>query len=263
MDSTAALALADVPESIRRSLSTAASGMRTGREPVATMACRKRIFWGASPSTRSPREPSKTAWPPTTSTPLLRASAIRPRARRPTTRSSFHLRSGSSEIRGFPIGLQLLFPLGLGNQTGHVQERLRRDAPLEEARAAEPRARVDDDVQAQLGAAKGREVAARTAAHDRDVHLADEVAHHHAMNPCTEITLCRRAESRHTLQEQLGALEPPDDDGHQAGAVDPVGHAVVEGQGQWQHHPRDDLPVARTTGSRDAGHHRGWRPRGS
>ncbi len=77
-------------------------GSVAGREPVATTACLKRTFWGASPSTRSVRESSKTARPPITSTPLDFATDASPRASLPTTRSLFHFRSGSSETRGSP-----------------------------------------------------------------------------------------------------------------------------------------------------------------
>ena len=48
------------------------------------------------------RESSKTARPPITSTPFALATDASPRASLPTTRSAFHLRNGSSEIRGSP-----------------------------------------------------------------------------------------------------------------------------------------------------------------
>src|SRR5260370_849976 len=51
----------------------ASAGRVAGAEPVAMIACLKRIFWGSSPSTRSPRESSKTARPPVTSTPRSRS----------------------------------------------------------------------------------------------------------------------------------------------------------------------------------------------
>ena len=89
-------------ESITRSRALAIPGKVAGIEPVATIACLKRIFWGSSPSTRSPRESSKTARPPITSTPLLRATPASPRASLPTTRSAFHFWSASTDSRGSP-----------------------------------------------------------------------------------------------------------------------------------------------------------------
>src|SRR6266850_968354 len=89
-------------ESTMRSEASSRPGRRDGSEPVATIACLKRTFWGSSPSTRSSRELSNTARPPITSTPLPLATDASPRASRPTTRSAFHLRSGSSETRGSP-----------------------------------------------------------------------------------------------------------------------------------------------------------------
>src|SRR5439155_285419 len=53
-------------ESITRSCAVSRPGSGLGIEPVATTACLKRTFWGSSPSTRSPRESSKTPWPPPT-----------------------------------------------------------------------------------------------------------------------------------------------------------------------------------------------------
>ena len=70
--------------------------------------------------------------------------------------------------------------LGLAQHRGDVQERLGRDAALEEAGAPQTLVEIDDDrLQAQLGAAKRRRVAARPAADDGHVDLAHEVAHHH------------------------------------------------------------------------------------
>ena len=86
-----------------RSLWSVRPGRPLGREPVATMACLKRTFRSVSPtSIRSVLESSKTPRPPITSTPLAFATAASPRASLPTTRSCFHFRSGSSEMRGSP-----------------------------------------------------------------------------------------------------------------------------------------------------------------
>ena len=65
-------------------------------------ACLKRSTCGSSPPTRMLRESSKAPTPPTTCTPLALATDARPRESRPTTRSAFHLRSGSSVMRGSP-----------------------------------------------------------------------------------------------------------------------------------------------------------------
>jgi hypothetical protein len=77
-------------------------GRAAGSEPVATMAWPNRMVCGASPSTRSDRDPSKTPRPLTTSTFLARATPARPLASFPTTRSAFHFRSGSSATCGGP-----------------------------------------------------------------------------------------------------------------------------------------------------------------
>ena len=188
------------------------------------------IFCGVSPSTRSALEPSKTARPPITSTPRRRATPASPRASLAMTRSSFQARSASIDIFGSPYST----PISLARSTscitlGDVQQRLRRDAPLEEAGAAQALARVHHDgVEAQLGRAKGRRVAAGSAAHHHHVHLAHEIAHHHG---------CRTSELQ---QELVGVLEQPHEIRGQAGAIGAVGHAVVEGERERQDEPRDD-----------------------
>jgi len=78
------------------------------------------------------------------------------------------------------IDAELAGPLGVLDQRRDVEQRLRRNAALEEAGAAEALARVDHDgLEPELGAAKRRRVAAGPAAHDGHVHLDDEVTHHH------------------------------------------------------------------------------------
>jgi len=80
----------------------ATPGSGAGSEPVATMAWPKRMVCGASPATRSVREPSKVPRPATSSTFLARATPASPLASLPTTRSAFHFRRGSSANRGGP-----------------------------------------------------------------------------------------------------------------------------------------------------------------
>src|SRR2546425_12814004 len=78
------------------------------------------------------------------------------------------------------VHAELLRALGLAEHRPDVEERLRRDAAFPQADAAEPPARVHDDrLEAELGAAERRRVAARAAAHDGHVNLTHEVAHHH------------------------------------------------------------------------------------
>jgi len=87
------------------------------------------------------------------------------------------------DARGAEVHAELLGALGLAQHGRHVQEGLGRDAALEEAGAPEPLARVHDHrLEPQLGAPEGRRVAAGPAAHHDDVHLADEVAHHHGVD---------------------------------------------------------------------------------
>ena len=90
--------------------------------------------------------------------------------------------------------------LGLAQHRGDVQERLGRDAALEEAGAPQTLVEIDDDrLQAQLGAAKRRRVAARPAADDGHVDLAHEIAHHHA------VTGARSAAARTSVMGAIAA----------------------------------------------------------
>src|SRR5206468_1165958 len=71
------------------------------------------------------------------------------------------------------VQAELFRALDLAEHRRDVQQRLRRDAALPEAGAAEAPARVyDDRLKAELGAAERRRVAARAAAHDGHVHPA-------------------------------------------------------------------------------------------
>src|SRR5207244_2693750 len=68
------------------------------------------------------------------------------------------------------VHAELLRALGLAEHRPDVEERLRRDAAFPQADAAEPPARVHDErLEAELGAAERRRVAARAAAHDGPV----------------------------------------------------------------------------------------------
>ena len=109
-----------------RSVERRAGG--SAREPVATMACLKRIFWGSSPSIRSVLRVLEDAAPADhLDRPWPCATAASPRASLPTTRSCFHFRSGSSEMRGSPKSTpNSLGALRLAEDRGHVQERLAR-----------------------------------------------------------------------------------------------------------------------------------------
>src|SRR5207247_10787310 len=78
------------------------------------------------------------------------------------------------------VHAELFRALDLAEHRRDVQQRLRRDAALPEAGAAEAPACVyDDRLEAELRAAERRRVAARAAAHDGHVHLAHEAAHYH------------------------------------------------------------------------------------
>jgi hypothetical protein len=72
-----------------------------------------------------------------------------------------------------------------------VEERLGGNAALVEAGAAEPLARVDHDgLEPELGAAETRGVAAGSAAQHGDVHLVDQVSHHHDSSIDSICILC-------------------------------------------------------------------------
>src|SRR5262249_33314610 len=78
------------------------------------------------------------------------------------------------------IDAELLRPLGFGEHGRHVQQGLRRDAPLVETGTAQPFALVHDDrLQSQLRTPKGRGVSAWPAADHDDVDLSNEIPHDH------------------------------------------------------------------------------------
>src|SRR5262249_42962596 len=78
------------------------------------------------------------------------------------------------------VDAELLGALRLAEHGGHVQERLGRDAALEEAGAAQTMAGVDHHrLEAELPAAEGGRVAAPTAAQPRHAPLGAHITHHH------------------------------------------------------------------------------------
>src|SRR6266849_9749580 len=80
------------------------------------------------------------------------------------------------------VDAELAGALGVLDERGDVEQRLRRDAALPEAGAAEALASVHDDrLEPQLGAAERRRVATGSATHHGDVDLDHEVAHHHGL----------------------------------------------------------------------------------
>src|SRR6266850_335049 len=82
------------------------------------------------------------------------------------------------------VHAELLGALGLRQHPRHVQQRLGRNAALEEARAPQALVEIDDDrLQPELGAPERGRVAAGPAADDGHVHLAHEIAHHHLRVP--------------------------------------------------------------------------------
>ena len=89
------------------------------------------------------------------------------------------------------VEAELLRALGLADDRRHVQERLGGDAALVEAGAAEPLARVHHHrLEPQFRAAERRGVPAGSAAQDGDIHLVDEIAHHHGSSLDSICTLC-------------------------------------------------------------------------
>ncbi len=162
-----------------------APGSGMGIDPVARIACSKRSFWGSSPSTRRVRESSNTARPPITSTPFARATESSPREELAHHALGLPLAERvERDARRAQLHAEVAGPLGLGDHRRHVQQRLRGDAPGVQARAAEAPVGIDHDgLQAELGAAEGRRVAAGPAPDHGDVDLPHEVAHHHPGSP--------------------------------------------------------------------------------
>ena len=88
-----------------------------------------------------------------------------------------------------------------------------------QALAAEGAAGLDQHgVEAQVGGAEGRGVAAGPAAQDDEIHFAGELAHDHG-----------RA-SLPLEEEALGSLEEADEIGGEAGRLHAVDDPVVEGE---------------------------------
>src|SRR5262249_4466369 len=79
------------------------------------------------------------------------------------------------------IHTELARPLGILDDRGDMEQGLGGDAAFEEAGAAEPLPRVDDDrLESQLGAAEGPRAAPGPAAHGGHVPPDDETPHPHA-----------------------------------------------------------------------------------
>src|SRR4051812_22927849 len=205
-------------------------GSAAGDEPVATMACLKVIFCGSSPVTRMLRESSKGARPPITSTFLPLATPASPRASLPITRSLFHLRSGSSEIRGSPKS---------------TPNSLARSASLSTAATCSS---AFDGMQPSKRHAPPRRLSRSTTTVSSPSSAHRNAAEYPPGPPPTTATSTSRTRSPITIseaqQQRVRLLQALDDRGGKARAIDAVGHAVVEGERERQQQARHDVAAA-------------------
>src|SRR5215831_13298695 len=218
-------------ESMMRSLPMASSGGITGTEPVARMACLKRTTCGSSPPTRMLRESSKAPRPPMTATPFALATEASPRASLPTTRSAFHLRIGSSEMRASP-----------------------KSTPNSLARSASPSTAATwrsalDGMQPSKRQAPPRRCPASITTVSRPSSAQRKAAEYPPGPPPSTATSTSVTRSPITMalplrEEGLGRFQAADDGLGEARAVRAVGHAVIEGEAQRKHGARHNLAAA-------------------